>query len=84
MIEFLRVEQRAGNPVAVFDRGYRQWEPTEAGGSRYDDGTFCLNVQSLRIRIANIEAGLAHPSRDASVEYAALAELLRATSTKEQ
>lgn len=70
-IEFLRIETRGGNLVAVFDLGYQQWEPTGAGGSRYDDGTFCLNEESLRTRIANLK----RDGRDTAVEDYALLTL---------
>lgn len=83
MLTFLRIEPRGGNLVAVFDRGYSEWEPTGYGGSRYDDGTFCLNEESLRIRIANIKAGLSGPTRNVSVECAALAELLKQKGTSD-
>ena len=78
MIKFLRVETRCDNVVAVFHRGYRQWEPTGAGGSHLDDGTFCLNEESLRDRITNLEAG----SYDTSVERHAL-ECLISCDAKE-
>lgn len=75
MIEFLRIENRGLGLVAVFDRGYQTpWHEHDLNGriwTHYDDGTFCLNKQSLRTRIANIQKD----NRDASVELAALAEL---------
>lgn len=81
MITFLRIETRGGNLVAVFDRGYQSFVPTDAGHGYYDDGTFCLNEQSLRRRIENVK----REGRDTSVEHAALAELRRAaTSQPEQ
>ena len=70
-LTFLRIETRGDNVVAVFDRGYQQWEPTEGGGSHYDDGTFCLNRESLATRIANLE----RDGYDASVERAAMIAL---------
>jgi hypothetical protein len=68
MIKFLRTEERAGNPIAVFDRGYEVYDPYDGR----DDGTFCLDEESLRSRIDNIKTGLNGPSRDASVEHEAL------------
>jgi len=71
---FLRIETRGGNLVAVFDRGWLQWQSTGLGGSSgyYDDGTFCLNEQSLRTRIANMK----RDGRDTAVEDAALVALI--------
>jgi hypothetical protein len=69
MTTFLRIEERGGSLVAVFDGGYRVHD--------FDHGTFCLDESNLRTRIANIEAGKAHPNRDASVERAALVEMVR-------
>ena len=68
MITFLRIEHRGGNRVAVFDRGHQQWRDIPGGGGRYDDGTFCLNEESLRDRIRNLESG----GYDSSVEKRAL------------
>lgn len=56
--------------------------PTDAGHGHYDDGTFCLDEESLQTRIANIEAGHVNPDRDTSVERAALTELRRATTNQ--
>lgn len=81
MLTFLRIETRGGNLVAVFDRG-QGFIPTDAGHGYYDDGTFCLNEQSLRTRIANIGAGRANPNCDTSVERAALIELRQATTNQ--
>lgn len=67
-LTFLRIETRGGNLVAVFDRGYQQWYPTGPAGGYYDDGTFCLNESSLKLRIANIE----RRKGDTSVEQHAL------------
>lgn len=85
MLTFLRIETRGGNLVAVFDRGYQIPYYTHDNydgryaSVRYDDGTFCLNEESLRQRIVNVE----HDRRKcASVERAALAELLRATTNQ--
>jgi hypothetical protein len=64
MIEFLRIEDRGFGLVAVFKRPF-------------DDEPFCLNQSSLESRIANIKAGKANHSCDASVEEIALAELKR-------
>jgi hypothetical protein len=70
---FLRIETRGGNLVAVFDRGFRMWWSNPNGGDgHYDDGTFCLNEQSLRTRIANMK----RDGRDTSVEDAALVALI--------
>lgn len=71
MLTFLRIESRGGNLVAVFDRGYQSpvWTPDNT--TRYDDGTFCLNKESLQARIANVQSD----GKDASVEKIALAAL---------
>lgn len=74
MIEFLRIETRGGNLVAVFDRGYRmpcyQYDNFDGRYAtvKYDDGTFCLNENNLRARIANVE----REGRSAAVERHAL------------
>jgi len=73
MIRFLRIEDRGPWLVAVFDRGYRSFVPTDAGHGYYDDGTFCLNEPNLLIRVENLK----RDGYDTSVEQAALAELRR-------
>lgn len=73
---FLRIETRVGNLVAVFDRGYQMFNYEDSDFGFYDDGTFCLDEPNLRMHIRNIEAGLANPDRDASVERLALTTLL--------
>lgn len=64
MITLNRIENKGRGLVAVFDADYGIEQ-------------FCLNEESLLSRIVNIEAGKGHPSRDTSVERAALAELHR-------
>lgn len=78
MLTFLQIETRGGNLVAVFEHRYRNFVPTDAGHGYYDDGTFCLNEESLRQRILNVEGD----GRDASVERAAWAELRRAATNR--
>lgn len=78
MIEFLRIETRGGNLVAVFDQGYQitsydyRFHGQRARAITPDDGTFCLNESNLRARIANLE----RDGRDTSVERTALANLV--------
>lgn len=60
-LEFLRIETRAGNIVAVFAEPFGP------------DKEFCLNEENLRTRIRNVQAD----GRDSSVEDAALAEIVR-------
>lgn len=80
-LTFLRIEDRGPWLVAVFDRGYPvahyNWDNYDGRYpvARYDDGTFYLNEQSLRTRIANVE----RDGRSATVERAALAELVHRT-----
>lgn len=73
-MKFLRIKDRGLELVAVFDRGY----PVTWWGwmnnqplPMPDDGTFCLNEEDLRARIANVE----REGRDASVERHALTTL---------
>jgi hypothetical protein len=65
MVTFIGIENRAGNFVAVFDRG---WDSDRGR-------TFCLNRDSLQRRINNIHAGLDNPARDASEEESAMVAL---------
>lgn len=78
MIEFLRIEDRGLGLVAVFDYGYHQFGINQYGKPHEYD-TFCLNEESLRLRIAN----LARDGRDTSVERIALTELTQRTTQPE-
>lgn len=77
MIEFLRIEDRGRGLVAVFDCGYHQFDINQYGRPHEYD-TFCLNEESLRLRIADLE----RDGRDTSVERVALAELTQRTTTQ--
>lgn len=65
MITFVGIEDRGAGFVAVF----------EHDACFSDNKSFALNREGLLNRIANVEAGKAHPNRDASVERGALSSL---------
>lgn len=62
--KFLRIEQRGGNPVAVFVGLPVFHEHYEDGQGYYDDGTFCLNYESLLTRAQNLERAGRDPQEE--------------------